>query len=91
MNKFAASRDLLGAMRSALGDRGLVSTAWDGDKLRVQHAMPETGKRPMVMTFDGPEDYLTDTDELVSQLAKASAEHFGITQSPPAGPSLPGT
>jgi hypothetical protein len=75
-NEFAVVRDLLGKIRTVVGYRGLVGIAWNGDKLRVSHSIPDSNKPMMVMTFDQPEDYFTDTNLLLLQFIKASAEHF---------------
>jgi hypothetical protein len=77
-NEFSSVRSLLGMIRVAMGDRGLVGIAWDGDTLRVTHAIPESGKRMFVMTFDNPmEDYSAETNALIFEFAKQSAVHFG--------------
>ncbi len=77
MNEFSDVRELLAKIRIAVGGCGLVGAAWDGDLLRVTHAMPETGKQVFVMTFDHPaSDYEAATGILIEEFADESRAHF---------------
>lgn len=77
-NQFSAIRDFADVIRACVDNRGIVSFSWDGDVLRVSHAMPEETEDLMVMSFsDVPHDFLTPDVELIASFAVASKEHFG--------------
>jgi hypothetical protein len=83
-NEFYAVRDLLERMRVAVGGRGLVAAAWNGDLLSISHAIPESGKHLMVMTFDGLRDYEANSNTIIQEFARTSAEYFGERIAPSA-------
>lgn len=77
MNEFSGVLELLARIRIALGSRGIVGAAWDGDVLRVSHARPNTDCQMFVMSFDSFGDYDIKTESLIKEFADACLIHFG--------------
>lgn len=77
MEQFEDVREFLSNIHDMLGEGYLVALSWDGLLLRASIARPASGKRQWVMTFDGDEDFSTESQELIDTFVSSALKHFG--------------